>query len=105
MRTTTQYRIQITRVNEAGSLQTTTRLRGTKAGMERLLVLLGPEPWRAYTTKDPDELECCANNGECGCSGLTVREAAMKARENLQPINSITVSKRTVTSGQWEPVS
>lgn len=97
MRTTTEYRI---RVYREGLDHPKTFLRKTRHGKDRLLVLLGPEPWKAYTDRGPDEYLCCSGY-ECGCGGQTVREESDARREGVPPVVRIEVSERSVTRAPW----
>lgn len=100
VRTANQYRIRVKRVG----LPYKDKFRWSGRGLGNYLLLLGPEPWKAYTDKDPDERLCCDGH-ECGCGGATVREEAMAHRKGLPAIETIGVSCRTVTYGDWRPVS
>lgn len=99
VRTATQYRIRVKRVGAAPK----DRFRWSGRGLGNYLLLLGPEPWKAYTDRDPDEFLCC-DGGNCGCGGLTIREDAMARRGSLPAVESVDVSCRTVTYGEWRDV-
>ena len=95
-RTATQYRIRVKREG----CQPKDVIRWSERAMRNRLLLLGPEPWKAYN-KDPDDRLCCDGH-ECGCMGSTVREEAMSRRKNLPKIESIEVCRRVITLGPWE---
>lgn len=70
---------------------------------KRHMLLLGPEPWKAFG-RDPEELFCCRGGyDQCGCGGLTVREKFMEDRKNLPPIEFIRLERREVTTTPWRP--
>jgi hypothetical protein len=46
---------------------------------ERRVLLLGPEPWKAFGV-DPDEQHCCHGH-ECACGGATWREYLLEQRD------------------------
>lgn len=69
--------------------------------VERFVGLLGPEPW-LYLGRNPDSYECC-NGRECGCGGLTVREAQAEYIKDAPAIEYIKVERREV--GAWEQKS
>jgi hypothetical protein len=68
--------------------------------VERMIHLLGPEPWKALG-HDP-EARCCSGL-ECGCGGRTYRENMLEARKDLPPIEYIKVERRIVTTTRWQP--
>jgi hypothetical protein len=96
-RTTSQYRVTIRREGNQAKQVT----RGTAHGVRKLLLLLGPEPWRAYTDKGPDDPWCCGG-WECGCGGKTVREESDERRKDIPPVVAVSVERRAVTRTPWE---
>ena len=71
-----------------------------RSSADRLIGLLSsPEPWK-FTGKDPDEYECC-DGIDCGCTGRTVREAAINQRQSLPKLLSVSLETREV--GEWRP--
>lgn len=104
-RTRKQYRV-ISERGEGDQYSRAVKTFGSMKAVEKRLILLGPEPWRAYTDKGPDELQCCPDGpyDECGCGGLTVRQASDERRKDLPPVTSIRVEQRTITTTAWEPV-
>lgn len=105
-RTRTQYRV-ISERGEGLDYSRTVKTCGSLKTVERRIVLLGPEPWKAYTDEDPDSLKCCEGGlyQECGCGGLTWRQDSDEKRKTLPPITSIRVEKRTVTTTAWESLA
>lgn len=71
-----------------------------RAAAERFMLILGPEPWRAFADGDPDEYFCCSGR-ECGCGGTTIREDCERRREGLPAIEYVRLESRTVTCGDW----
>lgn len=70
------------------------------SAVERLLVLLGDQPWKAWAPDvDGNEVECC-DGYMCGCGGMTYAEGALKVREQMPKLESITIQQRQV--GIWE---
>jgi hypothetical protein len=67
----------------------------TRRGVERFMLLLGPEPWK-YFGANPDDYVCCSGR-ECGCGGLTYREQAEGKR--FAEIEYIRLEEREV--GEW----
>ena len=72
----------------------------TKKGAEKLLALLGDEPWKAFG-KEPHELYCC-NGYMCGCGGHTWREMLMEGRKDFPRLEYARLEQRTVVMGDWE---
>lgn len=72
----------------------------TKKGAEKLLTLLGDEPWKAFG-KEPNERYCC-NGHECGCMGATWEEMLMEGRKDFPRLEYARLEQRTVVMGDWE---
>ena len=72
----------------------------TKKGAEKLLALLGDEPWKAFG-KEPHERYCC-NGHECGCMGATWEEMLMEGRKDFPRLEYARLEQRTVVMGDWE---
>lgn len=87
-----EYRVVWKRVGHRRKTKRFARL----ATAEKFLVMLGPEPWRAYAfhrdgrPKDPEDVVCCGG-WECGCGGQTVREQSDEMRKNMGPLEGIPV--------------
>ena len=73
----------------------------TLAAAQKRLVLLGPEPWKAYG-KGPDDLKCCAGGYECNCGGRTEREVTDDMRAEMPPLEWVRIDVREVTP--WRPL-
>lgn len=75
-----------------------------KAMAERLLLLLGPEPWKAWG-KNPDDLVCCTGffgGDSCGCGGLTFREQSAEMRLNFPALEWVRLDSRRVEVSEWQ---
>ena len=82
---------------------------------ERLVLLLGPEPWKAIG-KDPDAKFCCSGY-ECDCRGRTVRDEMLGRRTVVVPddaakewkdapyaaVEYVRIEEREV--GLWKPAA
>ena len=68
-------------------------------GAERLMTILGPEPWKAWG-KDPDSLICCSGS-MCTCGGRTYREDSESTRADMPEIEYLRIEKREI--GEWTP--
>lgn len=97
--TRTQFKVEWKRAGNAPKSRTV--IGGKRAN--HLVTVLGPEPWLAHR-QNPDDRMCCSGR-ECGCGGITVREHWESGRKDLPPLEWIKVEKRTVTYGEWHPVS
>lgn len=75
------------------------RLFATRAGAERQLVRLGPEPWTA-AGKGPDDVRCCAGFG-CGCEGLTEHEWSEALAAEMPPLEFVRLESRPALP--WTP--
>lgn len=73
-----------------------------QAAAEKFLLLLGPEPWRAYLKGDDgaDDRVCCSGY-MCGCGGMTYREQAEDRRKDMPPVEYVRVQERRCT--EWRP--
>jgi hypothetical protein len=77
----------------------------------RRMRLLGPEPWTADPRVEdgkrrPEDYDCC-DGYECGCAGLSIRDAYLERRKSggdypPPPIEWIRLEERTVTETPWE---
>lgn len=76
----------------------------TLRGAAAWLIILGPEPWlSAISDKhDPDAYYCCPGTSgfECGCGGMTTREAWLDRREGLEPLVFRRIEQRSVD--EWK---
>lgn len=97
----TDYRVEYRVVWKREGLRPKRKRYVSRAKAERFMLLFGPEPWRVYSKKDPDAYECCPGTAhyECGCGGLTVREAAERARDGQPKIEYLRLDVREV--GEW----
>jgi len=99
-----QYRV----VSRRQDCATKYKVYATRKGAEnRLGLLISDEPWKFLplsvfnpTHDDPDKPQCC-DGWQCGCEGVTYREAAKELRDNLPPLVECWIEKRPV--GEWEP--
>lgn len=92
-----EYRVVIKRVGCRPKYRKFVR----RHAVDRLLVLLGPEPWKAWEPDaEGDDLECCGGY-QCGCNGMTYAEHSAEVRKDMAPIESITIEQREV--GSWGP--
>lgn len=87
----TEYRVTVKRVG----LKPKHKVFRTRAGADARLLLLGPEPWKAFG-KDPDARVCCSGY-QCGCEGETVRGEMLSKRAGMPAIEFIAVSVRAVS--------
>jgi hypothetical protein len=105
MPSNTEYRVVWKR---RGMPRKSKRFQTLKAA-ERRVLLLGPEPWRAFEAL-PDDLHCCSGH-ECACGGETWREHLLGQRteprgpddDGMPAIEYIHIEKRPL--GKWEPVN
>lgn len=69
------------------------------AAVQRLLVLLGDQPWKAWAPEaEADEIECC-DGYMCACRGMTYAEGAAAVRKGMPRLESVTIQQREV--GPW----
>jgi hypothetical protein len=93
-----EYRVKWRR---AGDLSPRVKRYGTLRGAERLMKLLGPEPWTAFRSKGgPEDLWCCLGH-ECACSGETNAEHNDAMRADMPALEYARIERRTI--GEWEP--
>jgi hypothetical protein len=103
-RTVTEYRVLVQRQGNAIS---EVRYRLLKRVEKRIGLLTSDEPWRFYDdaykrSRGPDDYACCdGDRCECGCGGLTMREATEERRSGLPPIEWIRVECRQITTTAW----
>lgn len=104
-RTVTEYRVRSTRDGTVSDK----RYGSLKSVRDRIGRLTHPEPWRFWGSESdrqrgPDEYVCCGGTryDECNCGGKTLRQDTDDKRAELPPVDSIEVSKRTVTRTAWE---
>jgi hypothetical protein len=96
----TEYRVVWKRAEQAPK----NRRFVQRSAVLRLLTLLGPEPWKAYTDKDPDELACCSSR-ECGCAGWTIRQVSDQLRTEMPALEWVSVESRAVEVSSWQEVA
>lgn len=76
----------------------------TLAAAERRVLLLGPEPWKAYNM-EPNDRWCCSGY-QCACEGMTAREYLLEARskptqsgdDGMPAIMYVEIEERPVAS-------
>jgi len=64
----------------------------TRKGAERQLVLLGPEPWKAWGGKAEDYF--CCSGWECLCGGETVKERIESDHKTMPALEWVRMEHR-----------
>lgn len=90
-----QFRVRWKRVG----LKEKRKLYWSERAAQRLVVFLGPEPWKALG-KNPDDRMCCDGH-ECGCDGQTWRENLLGNRGAMPPLEYMMIETRKVTQSNW----
>jgi hypothetical protein len=96
----TQYRVTWKRAGRSERRKTFPNA----ALLHRFLLLIGPEPWRAYHDGSGHAFACCRGH-DCSCGGRTDREVAVarRAELNLTPLQWIRVESRQVSLYKLAP--
>lgn len=66
---------------------------------DRLVTLVGPEPWKALG-HEPEDYVCCSGF-ECSCGGRTVKQDSDEKRKDMPPIEYIRMEVREVSIFEW----